>query len=131
MTTPPPHAADPTHVVVPATSGDADGEARATAAAVDAALDHVDAVDRRVDLLAIAEDHPAVADALEAAVDAADGDAPAAPDGIEERSDPNAVRAPTAAVRDPLRDLLALSSHHRLVSFQRLDAFRERRRVLT
>jgi len=131
MPTPEPPPADPTHVVVPATRGDAAAEARATAAAVDAVLDRADAVDLHVDLRAIAGDHPAVANALETAFEAADEDPARAPDGPEERSDSSAFRAPVAAVRDPLDDLLALSSYHRFVSLERLDASRDGRRVLT
>lgn len=131
MSAPAPRPVDPTHVVVPGTGAEADAaaEARATAAAVDAVLDHADVLEVWVDLAAIASDHPAVANAFEGALERAiggdDGDAPSASDGA------GPLRGRTEVARESLRELLALSSYHRFVSLERLDASVNGRRVMT
>jgi|GEM_PF-1135803 hypothetical protein len=107
---------DPTHVLVLA-ADDARSDAEATAAAVDAVLDHADTVELHLDHRALADDHPRVADALASTLEPVDGD-----DGHR--------RGRADAARDALGALLAISSFHRFVSLSRVDAFSDDRRVL-
>ncbi|WP_323676502.1 hypothetical protein [Halorubellus sp. PRR65] len=118
-------AFDPTHALVVRTTVDATTEARATAAAVDAVLDDADVVTVRVDLQALASDHPGVAGDLRAAF------TPTA-DERDDRTGPGVrtLRAPVAAGREALSAVLALDSVHRFVAVERVDAFRDGRQVL-
>ncbi|MFC6953253.1 hypothetical protein [Halorubellus litoreus] len=117
-------AFDPTHALVVATDADATVEARATADAVDAVLDHADTVAVAVDRPMLADEHPAVADDLRTAFASTEATSDATGGGARP------LRAPVHEVRDALASLLALSCVHRFVAVERLDAFRDDRRVL-
>ncbi|WP_435348898.1 hypothetical protein [Haloarchaeobius sp. HRN-SO-5] len=106
---------DPTHVLVLATSGDAEVEARVTAAAVEAVLDRADAVSAHVDTAVLEADHPDIARRLRNACGSSEDDE---------------FRAPVDAIRAPLSDLLAQSTFHRFVTLERIDAVRDGRPVL-
>jgi len=105
---------EPTHVFVVTTSGDATAEATATAAAVSAVLDHADTVALRLDVDALATDHPDLAHRLRARTDRVDDE----------------LRARVDRVRGPLSDLLDVTDVHRFVTLERLDASRDGRQVL-
>jgi hypothetical protein len=105
---------DPSHVLVVTTSGDSAAEAAATAAAVEAVLDRSDTVALRMDLAALASDHPDLADRIREATDSED----------------NVLRAPVDRVRDALSAVLDLTDVHRFVALERLDAFRDGQPVL-
>ena len=117
-------AFDPTLALVVATDADATVEARATADAVDAVLDHVDSVAVTVHLPMLAGEHPVVADDLRTAFASAEAASDDAGGGAR------TLRAPVHEVRDALASLLALTCVHRFVAVERLDAFRDDRRVL-
>lgn len=103
---------EPTHVLVVTTSGDTAAEATATAAALRAVLDHVDIVTLRIDLDALATDHPDLAHRLQARTDRVDDE----------------LRARVDRGRGPLSDLLDVTDVHRFVTLEQLDAFRDGRR---
>jgi hypothetical protein len=105
---------EPTHVLVVTTSGDATVEATATAAAVRAVLDHADTVALRIDLDAIATDHPDLAHRLQDRTDRVDDE----------------LRARVDRVCGPLSDLLDVTDVHRFVTLERLDASRDGRQIL-
>lgn len=112
---------EPTHALVLAVD-DARSEAEATAAAVEVVLEHADSVEVRVDLPALADDHPRVAAAIEESFERVD-------DGRSNGEQAHR-RGRVDAVRAALDALLELTSVHRFASLERVDAFSDDRRVL-
>lgn len=99
---------DPTHVLVVTDSEDSE-EIRATNAAVDAVLDHADVVDIWINKAQLRDDHPSLVDSLENAFVQVDGDH---------------FSGEVDAVRASLSELLSVSSFHRFISLERLEASR-------
>jgi hypothetical protein len=103
---------DPTHVVVATSVRDTVASAGATREAVLALLDHADRIDLHADPDALATDHPEVARGIRESFRTVD-------DGY--------LRAAVDDGREALAAALALTSHHRFVSLDRIDLSRRDR----
>ncbi len=115
---------DPTHVLVLTTSDDSSTEAsetktaieaNATKTAVEAILDYADSLVLSIDVEALAGDHPEIAHQLKQKSNS-----------IEE----DILRASPEKIHSPLSDLLSLTSFHRFVTLERIDAFRNDKQIL-
>lgn len=118
---------DPTHALLVATD-DGRTEAAATAAAVDAVLEHADVVELHVDRAGIANEHPAVAATFADALDPVDGDDDHRRGRLDDADgDDGAAREDVHAT---LVAFLQSTCFHRFVSLERVDAFHGGRRLL-
>lgn len=97
----------PTHELTLVGSPDEQDEVRAYNAGIEAVLDYADAVDVWLDVDLIQSDHPEIARSIRSELEPADDD--------------RYVGSP-AAVREALSGLLPLTTIHRFVGLERLDA---------